>query len=95
MSYSSPKSGRRASVPKDEEAIGQCILSYLRQHPQAGDTLEGIAKWWLMRQRVSESIEVIRRVLERLKDQGLIRERRPAGGSTLYEASGPEEGENR
>ena len=23
------------------------ITAYLAQHPQAGDTLEGIARWWL------------------------------------------------
>jgi Fe2+ or Zn2+ uptake regulation protein len=80
---------------KGEDEIAQGILNYLRSHPEASDTLEGIAKWWLMRQRVSESTEVVQRVLERLRDQGLIRECRLAGGSTLYEAIGPEEEENR
>ena len=80
---------------KGEDEIAQDILNYLRSHPLASDTLEGIAKWWLMRQRVSESTEVVQRVLERLRDQGLIRECRLAGGRTLYEAIGPEEEENR
>jgi Fe2+ or Zn2+ uptake regulation protein len=80
---------------KGEDEIAQDILNYLRSHPEASDTLEGIAKWWLMRQRVSDSTEVVWRVLERLRDQGLIHERRLEGGGTLYQASGPEEAENR
>lgn len=95
MSGPPAKPGQRDSGPRDEDEIARTILDYLRTHPQASDTLEGVAKWWLMRQRVSESTEVVQRVLQRLRDRGLIRERRLAGGRTLYEASEPEEGENR
>jgi hypothetical protein len=95
MSRTPSDPGTRDSDPRDEDEIARSILDYLRAHPQASDTLEGVAKWWLLRQRVSESTEVVQRVLTRLRDQGLIRERRLAGGGTLYEASGPEEGENR
>jgi hypothetical protein len=45
---------------KDEDETAQAILKYLKAQPQAGDTLEGIAKWWLVRQRASESTEVVR-----------------------------------
>jgi uncharacterized protein YigA (DUF484 family) len=65
---------------KSEDEIAQDILNYLRSHPEASDTLEGITKWWLIRLRVSDTTEVVRRALERLRDQGLIRERRLAGG---------------
>jgi len=30
----------------------QEILEYLRKHPEASDTLEGIAEWWLLNQRI-------------------------------------------
>jgi hypothetical protein len=28
------------------------ILAYLAEHPQAMDTIEGIAEWWVRRQEV-------------------------------------------
>ena len=95
MAHTPSKPSRSDSDLQNEESIARDILAYLHSHPQASDTLAGIAQWWLMRQRVSESTQVVQRVLERLRDQGLIRERKLTAGSTVYEASGPEEGENR
>ena len=31
--------------------IEEAVLSFLGRHPQAADTLEGIAEWWLPQQR--------------------------------------------
>lgn len=78
MAHSPSKPSRSDSRPKNEESIARCILNYLRQHPQAGNSLEGTTRWRLVRQRVSESTEVVQGVLERLIDQVLIRERRLA-----------------
>lgn len=32
--------------------IMQEILAYLSEHPDAEDTLAGIAEWWLLKQKV-------------------------------------------
>ena len=34
------------------EKIKKSILNYLKQNPDAGDTLEGITKWWFGWDRV-------------------------------------------
>lgn len=62
----------------------QQILGYLKGHGLAGDTVEGIAKWWLMRHRVEESVLLIKRTLEVLKTKGIILERRLPDGNCLY-----------
>ena len=31
----------------EEEKIALQILAYLKEHPQAKDTIEGISQWWL------------------------------------------------
>lgn len=36
------------------------------------DTLEGIAEWWLMRQRVRVDLEVLERVLRHLTAEGVL-----------------------
>lgn len=57
------------------------------QDCQAGDTLEGVANWWVMRQRLSESTKAIQRALVRLKKKGLMLERKIEGGWSFYVTS--------
>lgn len=70
-------------MPNDE-ALEQQILEYLETHPQASDTLEGIAQWWLLCHRVDSSVVQVKRTLEALKSKGTIHERRLSDGSNLY-----------
>ena len=67
-----------------DEELAKAILEYLRDQPGSGDTLEGISKWWIMRRRIEESIEMVRSVLEELGGRGLISERSIADGSIVY-----------
>lgn len=57
--------------PTDEQ-VERAILDYLRTKPDAGDTLEGIASWWIARQRVQLGVHVVGRALARLVERGLI-----------------------
>ncbi len=50
------------------------ILSYLKEHPEASDTFEGIAEWWIMRQRVRVEVETLKKVLCQLTEGGLLEE---------------------
>lgn len=68
----------------DDEKIARNILVYLQEHPGSCDTVEGISRWWLLRQRISESVETVRQALERLAQEGLVCERRTADGQTVY-----------
>lgn len=68
----------------DDSKLAQEILSYLRLHPQAGDTLEGIARWWVTCQRLSESVEEVQHALEELKARGNVAEYRAPDGRTMY-----------
>lgn len=56
--------------------------------------MEGISKWWLLRQRVNESVDVVRLVLEELRRQGLVQSYKMADGQTIYFA-GTEDGARR
>lgn len=66
------------------EQIAQKILEYLKQRPQACDTLEGVARWWMMSQQLSEAVEQIQQVLEQLRATGQIKERLGADGRIVY-----------
>jgi hypothetical protein len=60
------------------------VLAYLRRHPDASDTLDGIVLWWLPQQRFETARERIERVLGDLVARGQLRCERLPGGVVLY-----------
>jgi Fe2+ or Zn2+ uptake regulation protein len=67
-----------------ETPVTTQILKYLEANPQAGDTLEGIARWWLLQQQVNDSVNAIHQALEQLKTKGFVEERKAPNGQTIY-----------
>jgi len=48
------------------------ILRYLLEHPEAQDTIDGIADWWLTERRVRQGIDEVQVALRSLVDRGLV-----------------------
>lgn len=69
---------------EDIVEIARQIERYLAAHPNAADSLEGILRWWLTRQRYEDSAQQVRRALEQLLQQGTITTRMLSDGKTLY-----------
>ena len=62
-------------MDKCEDRVGsvaQEIRQYLEAHPQSFDSLEGIATWWVLRQRIQAELELVRAALARLETTGEI-----------------------
>ncbi len=53
-------------------AVTEAIEAYLTRHPEAADSVEGIARWWLSGDGLDASLEEVRAALGRLIDQGLV-----------------------
>ncbi len=77
-----------------EADVSQAVVGYLSEHPQAMETLEGIAEWWIMRQQVRVSVELLERVLGQLTDKGVL-EKVGRGERALYHLSRSKEHESR
>ena len=58
----------------NDEEVAESILAYLAEHPQAMDSVEGIAQWWIMRQQVRVTAKTVTRVLRGLAEKGLLEE---------------------
>ncbi|HEX7312753.1 MAG TPA: hypothetical protein VF297_02470 [Pyrinomonadaceae bacterium] len=71
---------------KQSKKVARQILTYLREHPQASDTLEGIAKWWMQNQTLNESLNLIKQALAELETEGEVSERKMSDGRTIYAA---------
>ena len=56
----------------DDDRLEAAIVGYVREHPEAMDTLEAITEWWVMRRIVRIEVEAVARVVGRLTDRGVL-----------------------
>lgn len=66
------------------EILSKAILSYLAEHPDAGDTVKGIRQWWLPRIFAAASDMDVQRTLNRLVLSGKMKRLRSACGTVVY-----------
>ena len=64
--------------------MARAILRYLQGQPDAKDTLEGIADWWLSKQCTERKDNQIESSLSDLVFRGLVIERRREGVPPYY-----------
>ena len=81
-------------TPRSEEHMCQTsaqlkqeILRYVRAHPQSAETPDGIARWWLARQRFEDAVEAVWTALDELVAEGNLERHVVPGVSTpVYRA---------
>jgi hypothetical protein len=64
----------RVSDADADARLADAVLAYLAEHPDAMDTVDGVAEWWVMRQRVRGDVEAVARVLHALAERGVLEE---------------------
>jgi len=70
-------------VSSDDADPAADILAYLRAHPQASDSLEGIVSWWLPT-RFAAARDLVQDSLDRLVALALVERTRLADGTIVY-----------
>jgi len=55
-----------------EPTIADDVLSYLLRYPEAQDTVEGIAEWWLAEQQAERTMAAVRRAVAELEARGFV-----------------------
>jgi len=66
------------------DGVPRLIVDYLKAHPRAADSAEGIRHWWLGDSGATASAEEIERALAQLVGEGLMRRVSLADGTQLY-----------
>ncbi|WP_428243230.1 hypothetical protein [Gynuella sp.] len=66
------------------QSAADAILRYLAQRPEAAETVEGVAKWWLARQRYDDSVRLVQQALDYLEKQGEVEKMSITDGQVLY-----------
>ncbi len=59
-------------------------MKYLREKPDAGDTLEGISQFWLEFERIEQTVDEVSNALERLVRQGTVIKLESMSGLPVY-----------
>lgn len=72
---------------KEQEKISEMVLNYLRRNPDAGDTLEGIVKWWMGFENIELSMKDVADVLEILIQKKAINVYVIADGTAFYKVN--------
>lgn len=68
----------------DQSDLAAELLAYLRDHPEAADTADGITQWWIHRQRLAVVRAAVEAALEELVESGHLVRRTTAGGHVVY-----------
>ena len=71
------------SASDSTEPVEAALLAYLASHPQAADSLAGVARWWVG-EDAAISVEQVRVALDRLVQSGALRRERLADGTEWY-----------
>jgi len=77
-------------VSPAEEKLRRGILDYLARHPRAMDSIEGIVEWWLLEQRIVDTLRDVEKVLADLVAENLIRRKGGPDGKVFYHANPPD-----
>ena len=77
----------RRNKSKDEREARRYILGYLLDHPDAGDTLDGIVEWWLLHQKIRFETRNVSQAVAELIAQGLIVTHKSPDSRIIYKAN--------
>ena len=69
--------------------IAQIIEEYLRDHPRAADTSEGIRSWWVAPACYGASREDVQTALDHLVEIGRMSRVELVGGAAIYTRAAP------
>jgi hypothetical protein len=64
--------------------LARQILRYLASHPDARDTVRGIAEWWLMQETIERNVCAVRAALRELVAAELVIEQPGSANGECY-----------
>jgi hypothetical protein len=80
----SPPLNRCLPINTKLPKLARQILRYLREHPEAQDTVEGIMVWWVSERAIKHWLPQVRRSLAVLVARGYLEKRMTVDGRVFY-----------
>jgi len=69
----------------EQSETARAILRYLQAHPEAKDTLDGIAQWWLLREWTERKVAEVERAVSFLVTEELVLQTTRTGLPPYYQ----------
>lgn len=66
------------------EEVAKQILRYFLRNPQSADSLEGVARWRLLEERIHHTLVETQSALEQLVAEGYLRVVSVSGSENIY-----------
>ena len=79
-----PPAAPPAGMAAQDALLVQAIEAHLAVHPQAADTANGVAHWWLGVRGIHATVAAVERALATMAVQQRLRRTTLADGSVLY-----------
>ncbi len=76
---------KRSGFTTDDIDMAKMILSYLIKNPEAKDTIQGIAKWWLLNEKIDQTLNNILNAMNFLTIQNLVYEQNYSNDCISYQ----------
>ena len=71
----------------DVQQVANQIECYLKNRPNAADTIEGINKWWLPRQEIEVSSLIVQQALNYLGSKSIVKCTTNLSGNKVYSSN--------
>ena len=71
----------------DVKQVADEIECYLKNHPNAADTVEGIAKWWLQGEKNDVSNLIVQQALNYLRSKAVVKCNANLSGNKVYSSN--------
>ena len=76
--------GKVQLIFRKRDTIEKMILTYLEQNPDAVDTVEGITRFWMVRENAEIAMAKVARTLDKLVKKGRIKVFQSLDGTLFY-----------
>ena len=68
----------------ERRELTAAILRYLVKHPDTGDSIEGIARWRLLQDKIDATVDQVSEIVQELSTRGMVVEKEIPGGTRIY-----------
>jgi hypothetical protein len=69
---------------EESRALAGRVLEHLKRHPNATDTVEGIARFWMQSDLAATPREEVEKIVTELVEQGFMQRTLKADGEWIY-----------
>ncbi len=73
-----------SNISQSGHGVAKQVMSYFLKHPNAADSLEGVARWRLLQERIDRTVAETHVAIQWLVDRDFLEEIRSRSSETVF-----------